>query len=209
MAWQQVRQFNINKMGKKAGWCLQNVRLGFGITSGKYPSAKADMQAQSKNGTLHHISTLPQNVAVPVYVDTTSIYEHVVVYDRGTWYGDGVKINAPNSKYVFGWGECCDGARVVEWANAKISNEEIAKEVINGLWGNGEIRKRKLIEAGYNYNLIQKLVNQMMQKKSNETVAKEVLMGMWGNGSERKRRLENAGYNYNTIQAIVNRMLAK
>lgn len=208
MAWQQVRQFNINKMGKQAGWCLRNVSMGFGITSANFPSAKADMQSQSKNGTLHHISTLPNNVAVPVYIDTTSIYEHVVVYDHGTWYSDGVKISAPNSKYVFGWGELCGGERVVKWSNANKTNEELAKEVINGLWGNGEMRKRKLTQAGYNYNVIQNLVNKMLSnKKSNETIAKEVIMGMWGNGSERKRRLENAGYNYNTIQSLVNKLL--
>lgn len=207
MAWQQVRQFNINKMGKQAGWCLRNVSMGFGITSANFPSAKADMQSQSKNGTLHHISTLPSNVAVPVYLDTTSIYEHVVVYDHGTWYSDGVKTSAPNSNYVFGWGELCGGERVVRWSNANKTNEELAKEVINGLWGNGEARRQRLIKAGYNYNLIQKLVNQMLTKKSNETIAKEVIMGMWGNGSERKRRLENAGYNYNAIQSLVNKLM--
>lgn len=208
MAWQQVKQFNINKMGKQSGWCLRNVSMGFGITSAKFPSAKADMESQAKNGTLHHISTLPKNVAVPVYLDTTSIYEHVIVCDHGTWYSDGAKTSAPNSKYVFGWGELCGGERVVKWSNANKSNEELAKEVINGLWGNGETRKRKLTQAGYNYSVIQNLVNKMLSnKKSNETIAKEVIMGMWGNGGERKRRLENAGYNYNTIQALVNKLM--
>lgn len=42
------------------------------------------------------------------------------------------------------------------------SNEEIAKEVIRGEWGNGADRKRKLEAAGYNYNEIQRLVNQML-----------------------------------------------
>ena len=40
------------------------------------------------------------------------------------------------------------------------SNEEIANEVINGLWGNGDDRKRRLEEAGYNYNTIQAIVNE-------------------------------------------------
>lgn len=42
------------------------------------------------------------------------------------------------------------------------TNKEIAKEVIIGKWGNGEERKRKITEAGYNYNTIQKLVNEML-----------------------------------------------
>lgn len=43
------------------------------------------------------------------------------------------------------------------------SNEEIAKEVIAGLWGNGEERYKKLTEAGYNYDNVQAIVNQMLQ----------------------------------------------
>lgn len=42
----------------------------------------------------------------------------------------------------------------------KKSNEEIAEEVINGLWGNGEVRKVNIKNAGYNYNEIQKIVNE-------------------------------------------------
>lgn len=41
------------------------------------------------------------------------------------------------------------------------SNNDIALEVIRGKWGVGETRKKRLTQAGYNYNEIQKLVNQM------------------------------------------------
>ena len=41
----------------------------------------------------------------------------------------------------------------------KKSNQEIAKEVLAGKWGNGTARKAALEKAGYNYNEIQKLVN--------------------------------------------------
>lgn len=117
MAWSQVRNFDINKMGTRAGWCLMNCRLGFGITTGTYASAKADMEAQRKNGTLHDISTLPKNVAVPIYVDTASKYEHVIVSDRGVYYSDGKRLSSLNGLNCFGWGECCDGARVVKWTD--------------------------------------------------------------------------------------------
>lgn len=119
MGWQQVKNFNVNKMGKKKGMCLQNCRLGFGISSGKFASAKADMESQRKNGTLHAISSLPSNVAVPVYVDTSSKYEHVVVYNKGTWYSDGKKVSGwkATGSACFGWGELCDGVRVVKYVN--------------------------------------------------------------------------------------------
>ena len=91
----------------------------------------------------------------------------------------------------------------------KKSNEEIAQEVINGLWGNGEERKKKLTSAGYNYSAIQKIVNELAKpkKKSNEEIAKEVIAGKWGNGAARKDRLTKAGYNYSVIQKLVNKMM--
>ena len=48
-------------------------------------------------------------------------------------------------------------------ATTKKSNEEIAKEVIKGLWGNGITRKLKLAKAGYNYAEIQKRVNELLK----------------------------------------------
>ena len=39
----------------------------------------------------------------------------------------------------------------------------IAIEVIQGKWGNGSERKKKLTEAGYDYRQVQNLVNQMLK----------------------------------------------
>lgn len=43
------------------------------------------------------------------------------------------------------------------------SIDELAREVIAGQWGNGDDRKRRLEEAGYNYNEVQNRVNEIMQ----------------------------------------------
>ena len=40
----------------------------------------------------------------------------------------------------------------------------VAQEVIMGLYGNGNERKRKLAAAGYDYKEVQKLVNQMLKR---------------------------------------------
>lgn len=87
------------------------------------------------------------------------------------------------------------------------SVDEVAKEVVKGLWGNGEDRKRRLKEAGYDYHSVQNRVNEIMKdsKKSNEEIAKEVYQGLWGNGEDRKRRLKEAGYDFQKIQEIVNK----
>lgn len=47
------------------------------------------------------------------------------------------------------------------------TNEEIAVEVIRGLWGVYPERKKLLEEAGYNYTEVQKIVNQLMNGKYN------------------------------------------
>ena len=38
------------------------------------------------------------------------------------------------------------------------TNQEIAKEIIQGKWGNNAERKRRLTEAGYDYEKVQSLV---------------------------------------------------
>lgn len=43
------------------------------------------------------------------------------------------------------------------------TNEDIALEVISGKWGNGSARKRALEKAGYDYKIIQSLVNNMLK----------------------------------------------
>lgn len=46
-------------------------------------------------------------------------------------------------------------------APAKKSNEELAREVLAGKWGNGAERKKRLTAAGYDYAAVQKIVNRI------------------------------------------------
>lgn len=102
-----------------------------------------------------------------------------------------------------------------ETSNKK-SNEEIAKEVIAGKWGNGQDRKTALTNAGYDFSAIQELVNQKLAGKKTESkpalksvdeVAKEVIAGKWGNGQDRFNKLNAAGYDSNAVQNRVNEIL--
>lgn len=94
------------------------------------------------------------------------------------------------------------------------SNDEVASEVLAGKWGNGVDRQNALSAAGYDYNVIQSIVNSRLggggaaPKKSNDVIAQEVLAGAWGNGQDRVNALTAAGYDYNAIQAIVNSKVA-
>ena len=105
--------------------------------------------------------------------------------------------------------------KVGSTAGTTKSINTLAQEVINGKWGSGNTRKQKLKAAGYNYDAVQKRVNEILSgkssssssKKSNTTIAKEVIAGKWGNGDTRKKKLQAAGYDYNAIQKLVNQML--
>lgn len=52
----------------------------------------------------------------------------------------------------------------------KKSNETIANEVIDGKWGDGSDRKKRLKAAGYDYEAIQKIVNDKLSSKTYYTV---------------------------------------
>jgi len=45
---------------------------------------------------------------------------------------------------------------------AKKTNEQLADEVLEGKWDNGEARKKKLTEAGYDYQAVQDIVNKKL-----------------------------------------------
>lgn len=55
----------------------------------------------------------------------------------------------------------------------KKSIETIAKEVIEGKWGVGEDRKKKLTKAGYDYDKVQKKVNELLKTKEKTYTVKE------------------------------------
>jgi hypothetical protein len=48
------------------------------------------------------------------------------------------------------------------------SEDEIAREIIEGKWGNGAERKQRLTEAGYNYESVQAIVNKLLAKPASE-----------------------------------------
>lgn len=103
-----------------------------------------------------------------------------------------------------------EGTKELDKTKSVKTINQVAKEVIDGKWGNGDERKRRLRAAGYDPEKVQLAVNAIAaasKKKSNMTIAKEVINGKWGTGEERKRKLTQAGYNYNDIQKLVNQLV--
>ena len=85
--------------------------------------------------------------------------------------------------------------------------DELADEVFAGKWDNGAERERLLTAAGYDYNAVQKRINEKLYRKTVDEIANEVIAGLWGNGTERKKKLTEAGYDYSAVQKRVNEML--
>ena len=85
--------------------------------------------------------------------------------------------------------------------------DQLADEVLAGKWDNGSERERLLTAAGYDYNAVQKRVNEKLYRKTTDEIAVEVIAGLWGNGSERKEKLTEAGYDYSEVQRKVNQMI--
>lgn len=96
------------------------------------------------------------------------------------------KVKGQTGKGVFtivevknGWGRLKSGAGWIYLENSSYctvngtvasepkpvgkSIDELAREVIKGLWGNGADRKAKLTAAGYDYSAVQKRVNELLK----------------------------------------------
>lgn len=216
--------FNFAKANKETpnenGWCQMWVERGFGY-KGLYISAFTAYQATKtkRSGT-------PPNDGnyYLVYLDGWFYgerYGDVALYRNGkVWSGSTVGyrkasgVSFTEYKKWLGTPQLCWseylGSKKIATIPTKKSIATLAKEVIDGKWGNGDDRKKRLKSAGYDYSKVQAEVNKLLSKpakKSNDTIANEVLKGKWGNGVDRKLRLEKAGYNYQTIQKLVNKKL--
>ena len=90
-------------------------------------------------------------------------------------------------------------------AGGASANYWAAVDVMNGKYGNGDERRRRLTAAGYNYDSVQYLVNAMC--KGYDKVARDVIDGRYGNGEARVRALRAAGYDAAMVQTLVNEIL--
>lgn len=142
--------------------------------------------------------------------NSTGLHLHFAIYNPHETYQGSHYMNPEDylngSKKLIGYGEASTPS------NPNKSNEELADEVIKGLWGNNPSRKQRLIEAGYDYDAIQKIVNNKLAgntkpseepKKENTdngdllTLVKKTIRGDFGNGKARKDAL---GSNYDAVQ---------
>nr|DAX39244.1 MAG TPA: CW7 repeat protein [Caudoviricetes sp.] len=166
-------------------WCLAVAQKVFGVA----PFAESAQIAWNWNNTKHQDRNLPDGCFVPIWwTGGYKNYGHVAVAKR-----TGNRIQIWTSPYTHkpyfdyfegelnttidtvsriysvtyaGWTETMNTTRVVEWVNPPQlkSNEEIAAEIWQKKWGDGEERKRRLAAAGYSWDAIQSLVDKGIGK---------------------------------------------
>lgn len=126
----------------------------------------------------------PDHVGTVIEVHKEAGY---VVVEEGN-YGDAVKKRtlSINGKFIRGFitPKYDDDAVVPPELTSGKDVKIIAHEVIVGLWGSGEKRKKLLTEYGYNYSEVQNMVNQILngsagnpqttKPNQNQTVSKKV-----------------------------------
>lgn len=166
-------------------WCLAVTQKVFGVA----PFAESAQIAWNWNNTKHQDRNLPDGCFAPIWwTGGYKNYGHVAVAKRT---GNRIQIwSSPYTRKPFfdyfegelnvtidtisriygvsyaGWTETMNTTRIVEWVNPPQlkSNEEIAAEIWQKKWGDGEERKRRLAAAGYSWDAIQSLVDKGVGK---------------------------------------------
>lgn len=89
------------------------------------------------------------------------------------------------------------------------SCEKIAKEFVDGKWGTKYQAIVELEKAGYNSNLVMKIVDDIYKHNRGDytptKIAKEIVFyGVdWGTRKERIRRVESMGLNYRSVETMI------
>jgi hypothetical protein len=168
-----------------SGYCLKYQRLFAGI-----PAKYATASESGKHSPLH-LYTAAAPIGAPIYWlqgSNGGTAGHIACYIGDGWcittdspkyrYGKRKVTELTKAWHMSApyWGEKINDVKLIdEVADAKVpvpdskpesgkkkTNKQIAQEVINGKWGNGDTRKTKLKSAGYDYNAIQKEVKKLL-----------------------------------------------
>ena len=140
--------------------------------------------------------------------NSTGLHLHFGIYD-GSSYVDPTPY-LQGSKTVVGYGGSSSPA-VDPFPG--VSDEELARRVWTGEFGNGDTRRQRL---GSRYSAVQALVNKGVGKTNTPTPApqpskpdllemvKRTIRGDFGNYPARKTNIEKLGWDYATVQHQVN-----
>lgn len=136
----------------------------YGITTIK---RHKDVNATACPGKNYPFDEIVNGTVEAVKENTKTIEEIVSEVIAGKW-GNGTDRKARLTNAGYNYNEIQDkvNEKLLGKTNASKKTgktiDELAKEVIKGLWGNGADRKNRLTSAGYDYNAVQNRVNQIL-----------------------------------------------
>ena len=87
---------------------------------------------------------------------------HVAMYYHGQEYGENQGGNASACLKTTDFSDALGALRWKGYIMEDKTIEQLAYEVLAGLWGNGEERKQRLTAAGYDYAAVQAKVNEIL-----------------------------------------------
>lgn len=165
-----------------------------GLEVSDKPTLAGIMVWEGKGSLAGHVAIVEKIIDSDTVYTSESGYNSAYFWNSTRKKGSGNWGAGSNYKYI--------GCLINPSINELKSIDEIAKEVIEGKWGNYPERKERLEKAGYNYREVQDRVNEMLTPKADILdLVRRTIRGDFGNGEERKRRLGN---NYNEVQRQVN-----
>lgn len=136
------------------------------IANAKSESKKEETKAEVTTGYLVKVDTACLNIREKPGTEYDVVGQ---ITDRGTY----TIVAESDGKGAKKWGKLKSGSGWIALdytvkqtsgtVSTKKSIDEIAKEVIRGEWGNGQERKDRLTKAGYDYNAVQKRVNELLK----------------------------------------------
>ena len=166
-----------------------------GLKVSDKPTLGGIMVWEGKGSLAGHVAVVEK------IIDENTIYTSESGYESAYFWNSTRKNNNKN------WGAGVSYKYIGCLINPSVNElkplDEIAKDVIDGKYGNYPERKTLLEKEGYNYREVQDKVNEILNS-SNENLlnlVKQTIRGDFGNGEERKQKL---GKLYDVVQRQVN-----
>jgi surface antigen len=163
-----------------------------------------------KGNTLSNKDGAGHVAVVEKIIDDNTIYTSESAWGGKAFYN--CTRNNSNGRWGIGsaykFRGCIINPAVKETAKTDKTVAQIAKEVIEGKWGNGAERKRRLIQAGYNYTEVQNKVNELAKGKA-VTVGAKVRIKKGANQYGTTRDFASKVYNttYKVVEIRGNRVV--
>lgn len=165
-----------------------------GLKVSDKPTLGGIMVWEGKGSLAGHVAVVEKIIDENTIYTSESGYESAYFWNSTRKRGNGNWGAGASYKYI--------GCLINPSVNELKPLDEIARDVIEGKYGNYPERKTLLEKEGYNYHLVQDKVNEMLSPKTDILdLVRRTIRGDFGNGEERKRRLGN---NYNEVQRQVN-----